>query len=68
MSNLKTIDLRVALNKSGIAYQNFKKIKKALGLKNNSETLRFILKQAAKMPLANLLEESMQSESIEVSE
>ena len=42
------IDLRLKLEKKSKLYQAFKKIKKSTGIKNNSEVLRFILKQISK--------------------
>jgi len=47
------IDLRLSLKKGDSLYKAFLKIKGATGIKNNSEVLRFILKQVSKFSLSD---------------
>lgn len=53
MENKEIIDLRLSLKKGDPLYKTFFKIKGAIGIKNNSEVLRFILKQVSKISFSN---------------
>ncbi|MCP6718919.1 MAG: hypothetical protein KJI71_01625 [Patescibacteria group bacterium] len=55
MSNKETIDLRLPFKIDDPIYKAFLKIKKATGIKNNSEVLRLILKVASNMKLSDFL-------------
>lgn len=53
MENKEIIDLRLSLKKGDPLYKTFFKIKEAIGIKNNSEVLRFILKQVSKISFSD---------------
>lgn len=48
------IDLRLTIKPDDPIYNIFLKIKKASGIKNNSEVLRFTLKQMSLIPFSEL--------------
>lgn len=49
------VDLRLTLTEEDPLYEAFLNIKKASGIKNNSDVLRFIFKQLSKIPFSELL-------------
>ena len=49
------IDLRLTLSDEDPLYDAFLNIKKASGIKNNSDVLRFIFKQLSKISFSELL-------------
>ena len=51
----ETIELRLTLTEEDSLYHPFSEIKKSLGIKSNSEVLRFIIKQISKIPISNLI-------------
>ena len=55
MSNKETIDLRLPFKTDDPIYKSFLRIKKATGIKNNSEVLRLILKVTSNMKLSDFL-------------
>jgi hypothetical protein len=55
MSDEETIDLRLPLKKDDPVYKDYLKIKRKIGIKSNSEVLRFIIKTAASMSFQEIL-------------
>lgn len=51
----ENIELRLTLTQEDPLYHPFSKIKKASGIKANSEVLRFILKQISQIPISTLV-------------
>ena len=51
----ETIELRLTIPQEDPLYNPFLKIKKSLGIKSNSEVLRFIIKQISKIPVSTLI-------------
>jgi hypothetical protein len=59
------ISLRLILKEDDPVYKNFLEIKDNLGIKSNSEVLRFILKQVSKTSLTDLISKMKESIKIE---
>lgn len=55
MTNEEIIDLRLPLKPSDPVYKDFLKIKESIGVKNNSEALRFIIKTAATLGFKDII-------------
>jgi len=55
LSSKETIDLRLPFKTDDPTFKSFLKIKKATGIKNNSEVLRLILKVVSNMELSDFL-------------
>ena len=70
MSISKNIELRLTLTEEDSLFHPFSEIKKSLGIKSNSEVLRFIIKQISKIPISNLILDFMgkDPDSIEIKE
>ena len=51
----ENIEVRLTLTQEDPLYHPFSEIKESLGIKSNSETLRFIIKQISKIPISNLI-------------
>ena len=51
----ETIELRLTIPQEDPLHNPFLKIKKSLGIKSNSEVLRFIIKQISKIPVSTLI-------------
>ena len=51
----ENIELRLTLTEEDSLFHPFSEIKKSLGIKSNSEVLRFIIKQISKIPISNLI-------------
>ena len=51
----ENIELRLTLIEEDPLYLPFKEIKNSLGIKSNSEVLRFIIKQISKIPSSKLI-------------
>ena len=63
MSISKNIELRLILTQEDPLYHPFSEIKKFLGIKSNSEVLRFIIKQISKIPNSKLILDFMGKDS-----
>ena len=55
MAISENIELRLILNQEDPLYQAFSDIKRSLGIKSNSEVVRFIIKQISKIPISTLI-------------
>ena len=55
MNASETIELRLSIAQEDPLHQLFIEIKKSLGIKSNSEVLRFIIKQISKIPISTLI-------------
>jgi len=62
MAKKEIIDLRLVIKGDDPVHDSFMKIKESMGIKNNSEVLRFILKQVSKVSFSEFMN------SIEVSQ
>lgn len=51
----ESIDLRLTIKPGDELYKNFLEIKKATGIKNNSEVLRFALTQVSTIPFSEFI-------------
>jgi hypothetical protein len=56
------ISLRLTLEDDDPLYDIFKRIKNDLGLKSNTEVIRFIFKQIAKIPFPQFISEMQEVE------
>lgn len=64
MGKNESQDLRLTLKPGDSLYEPFLKIKESSGLKNNSELLRFILKQISKIPFSEIFKLELQSQEV----
>ena len=58
----ESIELRLALTEEDPLYHIFLEIKNSLGIKSNSEVLRFIIKQLSKIPIYSLILDSVDND------
>jgi len=59
----ENIELRLTLSNDDSLYHPFVAIKNSLGIKSNTEVIRFIIKQISKIPVSNLILDFMKDSS-----
>jgi len=64
----ENIELRLTLASDDSLYHPFVAIKNSLGIKSNTEVIRFIIKQISKIPVSNLILDFMKDNSDSIKE
>lgn len=59
----ENIELRLTLTNEDSLYHPFVAIKNSLGIKSNTEVVRFIIKQISKIPVSTLILDFMKDNS-----